>query len=187
MCTCYRNSLDVKTCCYIGYNEKSLHIWKVYHVQKFGDLLIKLIIQDIFSLAEQMIMWCETRNLFLQMKMWPLSPQSVICIIGWEYHLCYGIEFNAILTCTLFMQNLCFICWLTRKGRILWLFLQTFRNRFASPAVPDGGHHKLWNMGLCVWPWNRGACYYFCAWRASGKFVLVWRHTDLFFNIYGIT
>jgi hypothetical protein len=40
-------------------------------------------------------------------------------------------------------------------------------------------------MGLCVWPWNRGACN-LCAWRASSKFILVWRHTDLFFNIFGI-
>lgn len=181
MRTCYRNSFDV----YRGNNENSLHIWKAYLVQKLSDLLIKLIVQDIYSLAWQMIMWCESRNLFLRMKMWHLSPLSVICIIGWEYHLCYGIEFDAIWTCTAFMQNLCFICWLTSKGRILSLLLQTLRKLFASPAVPVGDHHKWWNMGLCVWPWNRGA-YHLCAWRASDKFILVWRHTDFFFNIYEI-
>lgn len=183
MRTCYRNTLDVKTCCCRGNNEKSLHIWKVYHVQKLSNLLIKLIIQVICSLSKQMIMWCESRNLFLQMKMWHLSPPSVICIIGQEYHWCYGIEFDTIWAGTAFVQNLCFICWLTSKGRILSLFFQTFRKLFASLAVPLGGHHKWWNMGLCVWPWNRGACRLY-AWRASGKFILVWRHTDLFLNIY---
>lgn len=138
MHTCYRNSLDAKTCCYRQNSEKSLHIWKVYHVQKLSDLLIKLIIQDVYSLAEQMIMWCESRNLFLRMKMWHLSPPSVICVIGWECHLCYDTEFDAILTCTACMQNLCFTCRLTSKGRILSLFLQTFRKLFASPAVPVG-------------------------------------------------
>jgi len=54
-----------------------------------------------------------------------------------------------------------------------------------KPCCSFGGHHKCWNMGLCVWLWNRGT-YHLCAWRASGTFILVWRHTDFFFNIYGI-
>jgi hypothetical protein len=148
-------------------------------------LLIILIIQDMCPLAEQMIMWCESRNLFMQMKMWYLSSPSVIWVIRWECHLGHGIAFWQHLS----------IHWIYAKFILHLLTDQAKEESCHCFFRPSGKSLPALlflldvitgdETGLCIWPWNGGE-YHLCTWRALGKFIQVWKHTDLFFNILGI-